>query len=529
MLTRILVAGGLFFAFLLNVQAQDVRVTTTPRMQMETGASTKFYVKAQVGGSFNASVMLRASSPTLPNAEFTFTPERLNFPYADSSILSVVTTGAHKPGNHLIVIEGYNGPLSVRDTVTISLVARPAWMVYDMSNSPLRSNKINAIAVDNNGVAWIGTQRGLARFDGLNWTLMGDTSQTELPSVFEVCVDNEGSVYTPGYYSVEKFKNNKWTSSPAVFYPRALAVGSDNVVWAASHLGLTRHIDTTSTYFSAEDPNIDMYLTHLAVDNTNAVWVIGEEGVARFDGTYWTRFSPQELGMSGKLGGEPRIFKGVNDTMYVLADDKIVTFAGGVHSLTLPDSKNKQYPGPRPKQLAVDSIGTTWIVTSHSYNDQHQGLGRAKDGNWWSYNVGNSGLPSNTINDIVADNFNRLWICTDKGLAILNTSLDPLIAFTTGVNEETGAELHTVSVIAGISPNPSSSSAEIIIKLVSTSHVRISVMNALGQEVVSVFDGTMQAGEPTIMANTSTLPVGAYLVRVVTNDAVEAKHLMIAR
>ena len=54
----------------------------------------------------------------------------------------------------------------------------PEWVVYNTSNSGLPSDTVNAIAIDGNGNKWIGTyDRGLAKFDGTNWTVY-DTSNS---------------------------------------------------------------------------------------------------------------------------------------------------------------------------------------------------------------------------------------------------------------------------------------------------------------------------------------------------------------
>src|SRR5215203_1704984 len=44
------------------------------------------------------------------------------------------------------------------------------WTVYNTTNSLLPDNHIQAITIQKNGVKWIGTANGLARFDGRNWT-----------------------------------------------------------------------------------------------------------------------------------------------------------------------------------------------------------------------------------------------------------------------------------------------------------------------------------------------------------------------
>ena len=42
---------------------------------------------------------------------------------------------------------------------------------YNKANSGLPDNTIRALVKDSKGIKWIGTEGGLARFDGQNWTV----------------------------------------------------------------------------------------------------------------------------------------------------------------------------------------------------------------------------------------------------------------------------------------------------------------------------------------------------------------------
>ena len=40
---------------------------------------------------------------------------------------------------------------------------------FDSSNSGLPNNRITTLKIDKNGIKWIGTYNGLAKFDDINW------------------------------------------------------------------------------------------------------------------------------------------------------------------------------------------------------------------------------------------------------------------------------------------------------------------------------------------------------------------------
>ena len=58
------------------------------------------------------------------------------------------------------------------------------WIVYDTLNSGLPSNVINSIAIDSNGIKWIGTNKGLVKYNGIIWTVY-NTSNSGLPTIHQ--------------------------------------------------------------------------------------------------------------------------------------------------------------------------------------------------------------------------------------------------------------------------------------------------------------------------------------------------------
>ena len=66
-----------------------------------------------------------------------------------------------------------------------------SWMQYDQTNSPLPSNSVTATLNDGE-VTWVGTNNGLAMFNGLNWTIYkSETSQLPDDHVYDIYKDNQ--------------------------------------------------------------------------------------------------------------------------------------------------------------------------------------------------------------------------------------------------------------------------------------------------------------------------------------------------
>ena len=177
--------------------------------------------------------------------------------------------------------------------------------------------------------------------------------------------------------------------------------------------------------------------------------------------------------------------------------------------------------GPTPSAISFGASNTMWVGSEF-------GLRRFSGSDSWTYQVGNSGLPSNRVFSLVTDDQSTLWIGTDKGLALLDGNAAPLKAFTTDVNDRIDAEPLT-PLIMGLSPNPTSGTVELFVNLLTMTPTRVSIHNALGQEVLSVYEGVLEEGARSIACNTSALPAGAYMVYVKAGQFVECRQLIVSR
>jgi len=77
----------------------------------------------------------------------------------------------------------------------------PEWIVYNTDNSGLPHNSVYALAKDEQGNIWMGTEGGgLGKFDGANWTVY-DTANSGLPDdrVWDLAIDEQGNIWMGTY------------------------------------------------------------------------------------------------------------------------------------------------------------------------------------------------------------------------------------------------------------------------------------------------------------------------------------------
>ena len=71
---------------------------------------------------------------------------------------------------------------------------------YNTANSGIANNNVLSIAIDVSGNKWIGTDSGLAKFDGTNWTVY-NTSNSNLPDnqIYTIAIDSKGNKWIGTY------------------------------------------------------------------------------------------------------------------------------------------------------------------------------------------------------------------------------------------------------------------------------------------------------------------------------------------
>ncbi len=111
---------------------------------------------------------------------------------------------------------------------------------YNKANSPLGSNTITSITVDNKGNKWFGTyDAGLVKYDGLTWNVykMNDIAGGNRVNDLEIDSDGNLWVATDG---IRKFNGSTWTtynkdnSGLPTDAVKDIAIDKDGVLWVAT-------------------------------------------------------------------------------------------------------------------------------------------------------------------------------------------------------------------------------------------------------------------------------------------------------
>lgn len=150
-----------------------------------------------------------------------------------------------------------------------------------------------ALAIAHDGTVWVGSDGGVARFDGGQWTTF--TTDDGLPAYDVRAVAVRGhTVWAGTTNGLARFDGDQWHTATSDDGPlgltptnpvaegrvQAVAVDDDGIVWAATDDSLSRF--DGSQWTTAGDAVPPVNIEALAVSD-EAVWVGARTGLLRFD------------------------------------------------------------------------------------------------------------------------------------------------------------------------------------------------------------------------------------------------------
>jgi len=347
------------------------------------------------------------------------------------------------------------------------------WTTYNMDNSGLESNHLQALAIDDQGRIWIGSERhigdrrgGVYVFDGESWTNYNTlNSGLAFDRVWDVTIDAEGKKWFATSCGVSMFDDVSWVtynagnSGLASDLVNSIAIGplgrkwigtyegisifdgdhwqtfnkdnsplSSNVVgriefdptgrmWAASG-GLCVFDGTTWTIYTFENSGLlSDGVAAIEFDTGGRVWIGTYAGLCVFNGTTWRQHDPGNCGMPTspispfQEDSLGRIWSRTEGRGY----DRLCILDGD--TWTSFDTSNSEMQYERIGGVAVDQYGVAWISTWHmettgfgQYEYHCGGLVSYNGFDWVRYTPTDSGLGWNLIQDIAIDAAGRKWV-----------------------------------------------------------------------------------------------------------------------
>ncbi|MCP5103499.1 MAG: response regulator [bacterium] len=236
----------------------------------------------------------------------------------------------------------------------------------------LPQSSVNTIIRTRDGYLWLGTQEGLVRFDGVDFTVYNKRN-------------------------VEQLLNN-WV--------RALCEDREGNLWIGTHGdGLTclSIKDGTFTNYNKKHGLSNGIVNSICEDREGSLWIGTNGGLNRLeDGRFTTHATKQGAGggIVNSIYGDPEggLWIGTRKGLIRMKDGKLTTYTtkeGLSSNIVIAVCKDRE--------------GNLWIGTAG------QGLNRLKDGAFTQYTT-KEGLSNDSVIAICEDREENLWIGTNGGL-----------------------------------------------------------------------------------------------------------------
>jgi ligand-binding sensor domain-containing protein/signal transduction histidine kinase len=269
----------------------------------------------------------------------------------------------------------------------------------------LPQNSATAIARTPDGYLWIGTEEGLARFDGVRFTVFDHSNEPAIPAkaIYALHVDRRGRLLIGTLDGMAVLENGRFKSyaEAAGLHLKGMILrileDRSGRIWVGTRKGLFEIDGTGSRAFGAAE-GLGAYLIQALVEDRNGtVWVAtGTGGLYRFNGK---EFESVQLGPGSTENSVSAMFADIDGALW------LGTVSGGLYR-RMGDRNEVIAPpgrlGSTVNELTRDRDGNLWISTLGG------GLVRLRDGVFSTLDAGH--FPSRDLSALYEDNEGSLWI-----------------------------------------------------------------------------------------------------------------------
>ncbi len=260
----------------------------------------------------------------------------------------------------------------------------------------LPQDSVTSIHQSRDGYLWVGTKAGVARFDGVRFTIFDDRNREAL---------RENEIF-------------------------AITEGNDSSLWFGTFGGgVSRLLDGRFTIYTSKDGLGSDVVQKLATDREGAIWIGTDRGLSLFKGGVFKSYTEKD-GLAGE--GVRALYADPDGSLWVATP-------GGLQNFTKEGLQPPvTLPGPAVLVDAVcrDRQGALWIGTTDGL------LRRDARGSLARYTI-EHGLSSNRVRRLHEGTSGPLWIATDAGLDRSAEGDAPQSLFVTELRSTDITALHT--------------------------------------------------------------------------------------
>ncbi len=347
------------------------------------------------------------------------------------------------------------GGLSSSPVAALDPSLKPSQYVADNWQIPegLPQTSAQAVTRTPDGYLWIGTQEGLARFDGVRFTVYDGSTEAAIPNkhIAVLYVDRAGRLWIGTRAGIAVLENGQFTyfqKVPALIHASVRAILEDTAgrVWVGTDDGLFVLDGANTRRFGTENGLRDAGIRALEQDASGILWVAtATGGLHRFDGQ-----SFDTVALAPGVADEPvtAIRQGTDSLWFGTGTGTLYRRTGGQTELAAARGQL----GAAVRALSTDHDGNLWIgtlsgglvrwragkfstlATDHFAHSDLRALFEDSEGSLWIGSYGGGllrlrdgkfapfgeaeGLQGNLAWTVAARKAGGVWVGTDAGLSV---------------------------------------------------------------------------------------------------------------
>ncbi len=414
----------------------------------------------------------------------------------------------------------------------------PEWIVYHPSNCAIPDSMIVSLAIDSLNNIWVGTTtKGLAKFDGKDWTIYPKTASLPGRFISDIQFDKKGNAwigtnpftYFPDDGGLSKFDGSNWTvfstvnSDIPTNHVSCIAFDDEGDLWiGSSDIGVVHYNGSTWTTFNTSNSPIPRNKVNtIAFQGLDYKWIgtgsLSGEGMAVFSGLGlgWKTYNTSNSDLPSD--DIYTIVVGPNNNKWIgTSGNGLVKFDGS--NFTVYNTSNSPLLSDYIWTLTFDKQGNLWVGMGVP-----GGIAKFDGQNWTLYSTSNSGLPKDAVSKIAFDDWGNMWLGTYGGVAVYKEG---------GVilsNKVSGKSQVSQFHLSQNYPNPFNPSTKIKFSLPKPESVKIEICNIRGQKIQTLLNKQMSAGNHEVEFGGHNLASGIYLYRIEAGKWIDMKKMILIK
>lgn len=328
------------------------------------------------------------------------------------------------PEIEAIAIDPNGNPWIGTYDVVIAMHDGAGWTNLIDVNAEFPSTHIDnlfSMTFDDNGVLWIGTNKGVVRYSHPDWELFypGNTSESFLQDVRDISPDGQGNIYVAALHNY-RYDGSTWhdlqEDMDYLNFSKAKWHLSENgIIWNIDPVqGLSKFDGNSWETFLLDDdalwspnaPSSD--LVALAKDESDHIWLITEsDGIFELENGIWQHNSLLSIENVTHFYQDENLDYWINQENYFTRWIDLVPTQTNISQYALESNLIRK--------ILRNEAGHTYIINGNRDVSFHNG------NNWTALETPFENYPGLTANDMLFDNNGNLWFATTKGLFLKNS------------------------------------------------------------------------------------------------------------